>query len=80
LAGIDNLFQSSGLLVSPSIFVRAEAGANTPNHLTTHDIFTCPRCGSDLAPQGTVELVCVNDGLRWSIRDGIYDFKTPINK
>jgi len=80
LAGIDNLFQSSGLLVSPSIFVRAEAGANTPNHLTTHDIFACPRCGSDLAPQGTRELVCVNDGLRWSIRDGIYDFKTPINE
>jgi SAM-dependent methyltransferase len=79
LAGIDALFQETGLLVTPSVFVRAEANDAAPNSLAVEDIFCCPRCGGSLIVDDSQQLVCENDGLRWQVRDGIYDFKTPLN-
>jgi SAM-dependent methyltransferase len=77
LAGIDGVFQETGLLVTPSVFVGAHrpgAGAVVP----AAGLFVCPRCGGELHREGDV-MVCQRDGLRWSVRDGIYDFKAPIN-
>ncbi|MDZ4768579.1 MAG: methyltransferase domain-containing protein [Chloroflexota bacterium] len=80
LAGIDGLFQETGLLVTPSVFVQAKVpGAPSPV-VPAADLFACPRCGGNLRPDAEGNLVCENDGLRWQVRDGIYDFKAPIDE
>lgn len=79
LAGVDGLFQETGLLITPSVFTLAEAQGTTPDNLAVEDIFCCPRCGGSLIVDDSQQLVCENDGLRWQVRDGIYDFKTPLN-
>lgn len=79
LTSIDALFQETGLLVTPSVFVRAQAQGSTPDNLAVEDIFCCPRCGNNLTVDDSQQLVCEHDRLRWQMRDGIYDFKTPLN-
>lgn len=80
LAGIDGLFQETGMLVTPSIFSQAKVPGQLTDLPPTRDLFVCPRCGSALAAESERVLVCQNDGLRWQVRDGIYDFKAPINE
>ncbi len=77
LARLDSLFQSSGLLVAPSVFVRSLAVGRTPVNLNRDVLFACPECGGELERRGDT-ITCLNDGLRWAIRDGIYDFKAPL--
>jgi ubiquinone/menaquinone biosynthesis C-methylase UbiE/predicted RNA-binding Zn-ribbon protein involved in translation (DUF1610 family) len=79
LAGMDGLMQTSGLLYSPSVFMRAQAHGQTIDQVKASSIFVCPECGGELVREGD-EMVCQNDGLRWAIRDGIYDFKAPLNE
>jgi len=77
LVRLDSAFQSSGLLVTPSVFVRSVAVGSTPNNLGSDMLFACPKCGGDLERRGDT-MICAHDGLRWAIRDGIYDFKAPL--
>ncbi|HVU12552.1 MAG TPA: class I SAM-dependent methyltransferase [Phototrophicaceae bacterium] len=77
LTRLDSLFQSSGLLYTPSIFVRSIAVGSSPNNLGRDMLFACPECGGELSRRGDT-ITCLNDGLRWAIRDGIYDFKAPL--
>ncbi len=77
LAGIDGLLQLSGVLYSPSVFVRSSATGATPDQTDISDLFACPDCGGDLIIEGEI-IRCANDGQRWAIRDGIYDFKAPL--
>ncbi|MDX2162742.1 MAG: methyltransferase domain-containing protein [bacterium] len=77
LAGVDGLMQLSGLLYSPSVFTQNTAVGSSPAQLEAADIFACPECGGDLERKGSA-MVCTRDGLRWPIRDGIYDFKVPL--
>jgi ubiquinone/menaquinone biosynthesis C-methylase UbiE len=77
LARIDSVFQRTGFLYSPSIFVKSTALGMTPHNLVGDDIFACPNCGGDLLREGDV-MHCRRDGLRWAVRDGIYDFKAPL--
>ncbi|RMF82216.1 MAG: methyltransferase domain-containing protein [Chloroflexi bacterium] len=79
LVGMDNILQRSGLLYAPSIFVRSRATGDTPNHLDTDDIFACPECGKPLTRRREA-LYCEHDDLHWAIRDGIYDFKAPLEQ
>lgn len=79
LAGIDALFQETGWLITPSVFTLAQARGSTPDNMPVENIFACPRCGSSLMIDDSQQLVCEHDGLRWQVRDGIYDFKAPIN-
>jgi hypothetical protein len=79
LTRLDDLFQSSGLLVAPSVFVRSMAVGSTPNNLDRDVLFACPECGGELERRGDI-ITCLNDGLRWAIRDGIYDFKAPLEE
>ncbi|MBK8020546.1 MAG: methyltransferase domain-containing protein [Chloroflexi bacterium] len=79
LAGIDGLFQETGLLVTPSVFVQAQARGATDDNTQTEDLFACPHCGGTLIVDDSQQLVCENEGLRWQVRDGIYDFKAPLN-
>lgn len=81
LSAAESALQLSGLLYSPSVFVQARAdGAAVP--LPEGDIsalFACPQCGGALVQDGST-LVCAGEGLRYAIRDGIYDFKTPVDE
>jgi ubiquinone/menaquinone biosynthesis C-methylase UbiE len=77
LVKADSLLQHSGLYYSPSIFVRAVAQGNSPDNLAVSDILVCPESGLPLTRTGDA-LVCEATGRRWAIRDGIYDFKAPL--
>ncbi|MFN8380019.1 MAG: methyltransferase domain-containing protein [Anaerolineae bacterium] len=77
LASMDGLLQTTGALVSPSVFLRARRVEPGPTQLSAPSIFACPECGGDLLHQGD-EMVCPKDLNRYAIRDGIYDFKSPI--
>lgn len=77
LAGLDGLLQTTGVLLSPSVFVKSTAVGESPDNLNAGTIFACPECGGPLSPHhGAV--VCQREGLRWAVRDGIYDFKAPL--
>lgn len=79
LVGVDSLLQYSGLLVTPSVFVQAAASTrNAPNNLSSETIFVCPETGSPLIQEGDI-LTSRATGMRWAIRDGIYDFKAPLD-
>jgi ubiquinone/menaquinone biosynthesis C-methylase UbiE len=77
LVGMDRLMQHTALTYSPSIFTKSVATGKTPNNIAPDFIFTCPDNGGELTQEGDT-LVCHQSGLRYAIRDGIYDFKAPI--
>lgn len=73
----DSLLQYTGMLVAPSIFTRSTAiGATVDNTAITDPIalLACPETGESLAREGD-SLVSTRSGIRYAIRDGIYDFK-----
>lgn len=78
LAGMDRLMQATGWKVSPSIFTRSiNTGQKTDNvALPVESIFRCPQSGGTLTRDG--DILVSEDGLRWEVRDGIYDFKAPV--
>ncbi|GAB4493539.1 MAG: hypothetical protein Fur0016_19480 [Anaerolineales bacterium] len=83
LAALDGLFQPTGELfqLTPSVFVRATVTQNSIPRHTPDDLlhwFQCPECGAHpLNDQGD-HLYCPNCGRKWSLRDGIYDFREPL--
>jgi SAM-dependent methyltransferase len=81
LTAVDAALQSTGLLYAPSIFVkaRADGAPSAPADGEITALFACPECGSPLEQRENM-LICVRDGLRYAIRDGIYDFKAPLNE
>jgi SAM-dependent methyltransferase len=79
LAGADGLLQLTGLHYTPSIFTRNVAVGYTANNLNTQSLFVCPECGHELSQLGDT-LTCTECGQRWAIRDGIYDFKAPLDE
>lgn len=78
LVGLDGLLQYTGMLYTPSIFVKCETNGLTANNLDSEAMFVCPETGGELERRGNV-LVSKESGLRYAIRDGIYDFKAPID-
>lgn len=78
LVSLDGLLQLSGLLYSPSIFTSNTAKGDSPHNLDRESLFACPDCGSELVQDGDT-IRCERDGQRWAIRDGIYDFKAPLD-
>ena len=79
LVNIDGLLQTTGLLISPSVFIKAVAAGATPNHLDSNVLFACPECGGNLTRRGDT-MICEREGRSWAVRDGIYDFKAPIEE
>ncbi len=82
LVRADSLLQRTPLYVSPSIFVRAVAGGEFAGNAAValddrEALFAAPGSGAVLRREGD-SLVCTQSGLRWAVRDGIYDFKQPI--
>jgi SAM-dependent methyltransferase len=78
LVGMDSLMQRSGLLYSPSIFTKNTAVGDSAHNLSTESLFVCPETGAELTREGDT-LISQSNGLRWAIRDGIYDFKAPLD-
>jgi SAM-dependent methyltransferase len=78
LVVLDRALQATGLLYSPSVFIQSRARGMTANQLNSENIFACPESGHPLEREGDA-MVCGGCGLRYAIRDGIYDFKAPIS-
>jgi ubiquinone/menaquinone biosynthesis C-methylase UbiE len=80
LASIDGVLQRpfAPLAISPSLFVLCSPSSDTSRPQESGTIFACPTCHASLPIQSVNdELHCTN-GHRWSTREGIYDFKTPL--
>lgn len=80
LVTLDSLMQHSGLLYSPSIFTKNQALGDAPDNTRLTDIdslFVCPESGTPLKREGDT-LFSRQSGLRYAIRDGIYDFKAAL--
>jgi SAM-dependent methyltransferase len=80
LVGLDSLLQYTGMLFTPSVFVRSVAVGETPDNLNTpiESLFICPETGATCVREGDI-LTCRETGLRYAVRDGIYDFKAPLD-
>jgi len=78
LVGMDSVLQHSGILYTPSIFTKNIAAGDSRDNLDAESIFVCPETGSELIQEGNI-LISKATGLRWAIRDGIYDFKAPLD-
>jgi SAM-dependent methyltransferase len=79
LVALDVLLQPTGQFVqlSPSVFVRAQAvGGDAAS--PAGKFFRCPECGCDELMDNGDHLRCPRCDRRWGVRDGIYDFKTPL--
>jgi SAM-dependent methyltransferase len=79
LASLDGLLQLSRLHYTPSIFTKNVAVGATPYNLGTDSLFICPETGDELMQDGDI-LIGKQHGRRWAIRDGIYDFKAPLDE
>ena len=75
LVNLDSLLQKTGALYSPSVFTKNTAVGDTEDNLAAEEIFACPQTGEPLTRDGDT-LICADSGVRYAIRDGIYDFKT----
>lgn len=78
IVGLDAALQYTGLHYTPSIFTRSSATGSTPDQRTARSLFICPQSGGELVRDGDT-LYCEESGLRYAIRDGIYDFKAPVD-
>ncbi len=78
LVRLDQMLQHSGLLYSPSVFLRTVAKGYSVNNLDKKTLLVCPESGGALEREGDT-LYCRSSGLSWAIRDGIYDFKSPLD-
>ncbi len=74
LAAVDALLQPTGALlqVSPSVFVRARAGAGKTS-AAPGTFFRCPTCGAPLGAPPQTELTCPC-GKLWQQEGQIYNF------
>lgn len=78
LLSVDRAMQNTRWLASPSIFTK-----NIVHHAAQPSItpdlaesFVCPQTGTDLQREGN--FMVSEAGLRYEIRDGIYDFKQAV--
>ncbi|MBN1147430.1 MAG: class I SAM-dependent methyltransferase [Anaerolineales bacterium] len=79
LVAMDSLAQWSGGLwqLTPSVFVRAVAVGEAPR-VAPGAFFRCPACEHYPLDESAEALRCAHCGLRYAIRDGVYDFREPI--
>jgi ubiquinone/menaquinone biosynthesis C-methylase UbiE len=84
LVTLDSLAQWTGSLwqLTPSVFVRASLGGERSESVPRDVIqwFKCPECGSSPLEDHADYLQCPSCGCQWAVREGVYDFKEPLNK
>ena len=82
LVWLDSLFQWTGSLwqLTPSVFIRAVAGANVlaVPVVDIPGLFKCPECGHAPLVEKEACLECPQCGRQWQTKDGIYDFRSPL--
>ncbi len=84
LVFLDSLLQPTGAFwqLTPSVFVRARKDGIASSHKPPADAslwFRCLECGhSPLTPHAD-HLSCPSCERRYALRDGIYDFREPMN-
>lgn len=89
LAALDGIFQPTGELVqlTPSVFIRAKVARGSidvaPENIMRYPHpsrwFQCPQCGAHPLDDQGVHLRCSTCGRKWAFRDGIYDFREPLD-
>ena len=81
LVAMDRIVQPTGQLwqLSPSVFVRCTISEGQSESTAQGTFFRCTACGSEQLVTARNELSCVICGARYGLRDGIWDFKTPID-
>lgn len=83
---LDSLFQWTGAWwqLTPSVFVKARSPQTNsiPSHSWDNifSYFKCPDCGHSPLIDKTDYLECENCKKRWEIKEGIYDFREPLNQ
>lgn len=83
LAAVDGLFQPTGALFqfTPSVFVKAilpgEPNVDIP--LNVIELLKCPDCNHGNLKENADHVACPACGAKWSVRDGIYDFREKLN-
>jgi len=79
LVGMDSLAQLTGdwWQLTPSVFARARALGETP-YAPQEAFFCCPNCGHFPLEEESEALICSQCQHHWSFRDGIYDFREPL--
>lgn len=82
LAAMDSVMQRSGWAISPSVFLDLQrAGASGANEASPSadplEILRCPQTASRLRRDG--DALVSDDGIRWGIHEGVYDFRQPLN-
>jgi len=80
LAALDGLFQPTGSFwqFTPSVFLKAKVKDDSQYieiPLKVIDLFKCPECGSGNMRDKKEHLLCPTCQARWSVTDGIYDFR-----
>ena len=80
LVALDSLAQWSGnwWQLTPSVFVRAEA-VGDGEHAPEGAFWRCPSCGSFELKTVDIGLRCAGCQRVWQLKDGIYDFKEPLD-
>lgn len=91
LVFFDSLFQWTGAWwqLTPSVFLKCRvSGVRSPaSGLRSSEInarssplafFKCPECGGAPLADKTDFLLCPDCGRKWGVKDGIYDFRSPI--
>lgn len=79
LAAVDGLFQPTGALFqfTPSVFVKAvlpgEPNVDIP--LSVIELLKCPGCNNGNLKENTDHVACPSCKAKWSVREGIYDFR-----
>lgn len=89
LAKLDSWFFAMGgrYPLAPSVFVQLRKPADEPAQPVQDskgltDLFCCPSCSGDrtLDHKGEKHLTCRSCGTIYEQRDGIWDFKDPVNR
>ncbi len=82
LAAIDGAVQRplAPLAVAPSMFTLCSPSPDAVQERGPGGevVFACPTCRIPLPAQSINDELCCANGHRWSTREGIYDFKTPV--
>ena len=81
LAAIDGAVQRpfAPLAIAPSMFTLCSPSPGAAQERGVEgEVFACPTCRAPLPAQSNNDELCCANGHRWSARDGIYDFKTPL--
>ena len=79
LVAMDSIAQLTGDLwqLTPSVFVRSTAVGDTPIP-APDELFRCTICGHSPLVESPDFITCPACGRQWAVRDGIYDFRQPI--